>query len=134
MALKISSVINNLPSTKMAESAFSQLVSAYKEYKTIHEIESTKREYIRAQRDVSLARINAQKEILETYLVNTFQERRSVIEGLFRELDKGIDSGNDKLIAYAMQGIVSTVQTSPLQGVSDFMRQLDNPEVKELEI
>ena len=94
----------------------------------------TKREFIRANRDVALARIKSQRDILELYLTKTFEERKTVIAGFFRELDAGIASGNDKVIAVAMQGIVSTVQTSPLQGVSEIMRQIDDPDVKSIEI
>ncbi len=121
-------------STTEARSAFSQLIDAYTQVKTVREQEATKREFIRANRDVALARIKSQRDILELYLTKTFEERKTVIAGFFRELDAGIASGNDKVIAVAMQGIVSTVQTSPLQGVSEIMRQIDDPDVKSIEI
>lgn len=130
----IHDVIKQIPNTQMAESAFSKLVNAVKEYKTIKETEITKREYIRAKRDVAISKINAQKDILKIYFEHTFQERKNIFERLFNAFDKGIETNNDKAITYAMQGIISTMQNSPLQGVNDFMRQLENPDVQELEI
>lgn len=130
----IPDVIKQIPNTQMAESAFSQLVNAVKEYKTIKETEITKREYIRAKRDIAISKINAQKDILKIYFEYTFKERKAVFEGFFNALDKGMETNNDKVITYAMQGIISTMQNSPLQGVNDFMRQLENPDVQELEI
>lgn len=126
--------ISKVVSTTEARSAFTQLIDAYKQIKSVREQEATKREFIKANRDVALARIKSQREILELYLTKTFEERKTVIAGFFRELDAGIASGNDKVIAVAMQGIVATVQTSPLQGVSEIMRQIDDPDVKSIEI
>ncbi len=128
---------NTIPTvitTSEARGAFSQLIEAYKSVKTIHETEATKREAIRANRDIALASLQNQREILELYLTKIFEERKTVIAGFFRELDAGIASGNDKAITVAMQGIVATVQTSPLQGVSEIMRQIDDPDVKSIEI
>ncbi len=126
--------ISTVVSTSEARGAFSQLIEAYKSVKTTRETEATKRESIRARRDVALASLKNQREILELYLTKIFEERKTVIAGFFRELDAGIASGNDKVIAVAMQGIVSTVQTSPLQGVCEIMRQIDDPDVKSIEI
>lgn len=138
MSLKLPSIPNipsvPTPGISAANSAFCQLIEAYKQTKNIHEIESTKREYIKANREVSLARIKSQRDLLECYLTNTFKERSNVIEGFFRALDEGISSGNEQVIGWAMQGIVSTVQTSPLQGMSELMKQLDNPDIKSIEI
>ncbi len=117
-----------------ARSAFSQLIDAWQNVKTVKEQEATKREFIRANRDVALARIKSQREILELYLTKTFKERKAVIENSFRILDEGIASGNDKAIDAAMTMIVNTVQTSPLQGVKEIMRQIDDPDVKCIEI
>ncbi len=117
-----------------ARNAFSQLIDAWQNVKTVKEQEATKREFIRANRDVALARIKSQREILELYLTKTFKERKAVIENSFRVLDEGIASGNDKAIDAAMTMIVNTVQTSPLQGVKEIMRQIDDPDVKCIEI
>ena len=133
--MKIPAAISKMNvSQKMAESAFSQLITAYKECKTVHEIEVTKREYISAQRDIALAQIQAQRDILEKYLIQTFSERSKVIGELFRALDRGIDAGDTNLINMVMQGIVATVQVSPLQGVNEFMRQVEDDNVKAIEI
>ena len=117
-----------------ARSAFTQLIDAWQNVKTVREQEATKREFIRANRDVALARIKSQREILELYLTKIFQERKATIEHSFRILDEGIASGNDKAIDAAMTVIVTTVKTSPLQGVTEILRQIEDPDVKCIEI
>lgn len=44
-----------------ASLAFSNIVTAYKEYKVTHEIEETKRENIRAYRDMTVEKISQTK-------------------------------------------------------------------------
>lgn len=122
------------PGPQMAAKSFTMLVDAWVDYKKVREQEITKREQIHAVRDVQLERIRAQKEVLQQYLEGTFSERRQVISGMFEALDKGIDSGDEKIIAMAMNSIVETVKTSPLQGFQQMMQQLDDPNVDAIEI
>ena len=124
--------MKNTPATKgpsplQAVEAFGQLVSAWKEYKITKEVETTKRAQIAAWRDVELTRLDHQRGLLESYLTQTFQERRTVIEGMFNTLDQGIANGDNQLVSMAMQSIISTVQTSPLQGVQQILMQTDDP-------
>ncbi len=53
MSININSV-PKIQSLNSASSAFNNLVTAYKEYKVTHEIEETKRENIRAYRDITV--------------------------------------------------------------------------------
>lgn len=117
-----------------AEKSFTILIDAWRDYKKTCEVEETKRSYISAQRDISLAKIQSQRAILEKYLENTFAERRFTITEMFDRLDKGIESGNDTLIAMSMNAIVSTVKSSPLAGVQNIISQIDDPTVDAIEI
>lgn len=63
-----------------ASLAFSNIVTAYKEYKVTHEIEETKRENIRAYRDITVEKYRKQRDFLEKYLTETFKERSTVIK------------------------------------------------------
>lgn len=125
--------MKNTPATKgpsspasplQAAEAFGQLVSAWKEYKITKEVETTKRAQIAAWRDIELSRLDHQRGLLESYLKQTFQERRTVIEGMFHTLDQGIANGDNQLVSMAMQSIISTVQTSPLQGVKQIIEDM----------
>ncbi|MCQ2234974.1 MAG: hypothetical protein MJZ24_09580 [Paludibacteraceae bacterium] len=127
--------MKNTPATKgpsspasplQAVEAFGQLVSAWKEYKITKEVETTKRAQIAAWRDVELTRLDHQRGLLESYLTQTFQERRTVIEGMFNTLDQGIANGDNQLVSMAMQNIISVVQTSPLQGVQKILAQMED--------
>lgn len=112
--------------TQSALQAFNQLVDAWKEYQKTKEIEQTKREQIAALRDCTIKRLDHQRDLLEMYLKETFKERRYVIEGMFERLDQGIANGDNQLVNMAMQSIISTVQTSPLQDVQKIMSQIEN--------
>lgn len=120
-------------------SAFSLLVEAYKDYNHIKQVETTKREMIRSQRDVAINRIQAQKEILQQYLQSTFAERASNFSNMFAILDRGIASGDDKQIGVAMNMIVKQMETNPLDGInqlmsSNVMDQIENPDIDCIEI
>lgn len=117
-----------------AAEGFRLLVESWLEYKKISEAEETKREAIRGQRDVAIARINAQKEVFQNVINNSFAERARNFEKLFEALDKGIAEQNDQVINGAMQLIVGQMQTSPLAGMKDLMTAIANPDVKSIEI
>lgn len=120
-------------------SAFSQLVEAYREYNQIKQVETTKREAIRAGRDVALSRIQAQKEILQQYLRNTFSERADNFNHMFDILDKGLAAGDDKAIGAAMSMIVKQMEINPLDGIGQLMScnvidQINDPDVDCIDI
>lgn len=117
-----------------ASLTFSNIVTAYKEYKVTHEIEETKRENIRAYRDITVEKYRKQRDFLEKYLTETFKERSTVIKGFFDALDSGLESGNDNVIKMAMSGIVSVIQKSPLQDINDFMKKLESDSDEIIEI
>lgn len=74
----------------------------------------------------TITRLDHQRALLESYLKETFKERKSVIEGMFNVLDQGIAKGDNQLVSMAMQTIISTVQTSPLQGVQHIFAQMED--------
>ena len=64
--------------------ALALLVNATRESIQIHEVESTKREKLRAYRETELARIKASEKILRDYFDRIFEERREVYTTLRR--------------------------------------------------
>lgn len=124
----------DISSPSMALSAFSSILNVVKECKIVHETEETKREEIRARRDIIIKKYEQQRYVLETYLTNTFKERSMTIEGFFKALDSGIKTRNVEVIGWAMQSIVNVLQTSPLKGFNDFMRQVEDKNIDCIEI
>lgn len=117
-----------------AAEGFKLLVDSWLEYKKVKENETTKREAIRAHRDVAIERINAQKEVFQNVINHTFAERAKNFDHFFATLDKGIEEKNDQIINGAMQMIVNQMQTSPLAGMNEFMAMINNPDVDAIEI
>ncbi|QIP46516.1 hypothetical protein [Kingella kingae] len=83
-----------------------------------------------AWRDVRLTKLSNQKEILKTYLEETFKERREMIDGLFDALDKGMDSGNMDVINAAIDGIINISKDSPLQNVNKIIHAMKDNDTK----
>jgi len=85
-------------------------------------------------KDVEIEKIQAQKEVLKTYLEGIFSERRYMIEEMFDKLDKGIENNNLELIQMSMSSIVSIAQESPLKQVESLMSDFKNDDVKSISI
>jgi hypothetical protein len=111
--------------TKLFES-INLVVESIKEYNVIREQEETKREDIRARRDAAVAAINAQKELLMSYMEHAFAERSGVIQKLFATMDQAIATGDYTLLDRTLGGILTTVQSSPFANLADFRRQLQD--------
>lgn len=116
-----------------AGSVMSRLIETHHEYKKLAAQEKTRREAINAWKDVRLADLKNQKEILRQYLEETFKERKQMIDGLFEALDKGIENNNPELINVAIGGIVNIASQSPLQQVDKLMFAMRNDDVKVIE-
>lgn len=117
----------------MAKDSFDMLVQAYREYKEIVEMETTKRQAISAWRDTKLAALENQREILKDYLARTFEERNYVINEMFERLDVGIADNNMELVNMAMDNIVAIVKTSPLKEAEKVISALHDPNVGQIE-
>jgi hypothetical protein len=129
---------NNLlkivPGIGDASRALENLTGAWKEYKVTSEVEQTKRESIRAIRDSNVKAIEENSAILKIYLEGVFKERAGVIEGMFRQLDKGLAEGNSQFASEALAAIVAVTKQSPLAGARDILNGINNPDVKCIEI
>ena len=114
--------------------ALDRIIGAWKDYKITAEIEETKRENIRAWRDINVTAIEKNTEILKTYLDGIFAERRGTIDQLFCKLDQGIKNGDSELMSGALGAIVSITKESPLKGAQELISSIYNPDVKQIEI
>ncbi|UVW30694.1 hypothetical protein [Massilia sp. H6] len=117
-----------------ASKALDKIVDAWSQYKFTAEVEQTKRESIRATRDINIKMIEENAAILKTYLDGAFKERAGVINGMFERLDKGLAEGNAELASNAMAAIVAVTKESPLAGARELLVDLRNPQVTSIEI
>lgn len=116
-----------------AEKAYTGLIDSWKQYQEIKQREMTRREAIRADRDIALANIKAQKDILELYLNRTFDERKHNFERLFKTLDIAIKNDNLELMNGALSSIVEIAKTSPLAQARQLLADVKDPNVKSID-
>jgi len=114
--------------------AFDKLINAQTECHRISEIEQTKREHIRTFRDINVKAIEESSAILRCYLQGIFQERAFVIQEMFDRLDKSLSSGDTQMASFAINAIVSIAKQSPLAGVHELIANINDPNVKMIEI
>ena len=93
----------------------------------------TNREAIRADRDIALAKIKSQKEILELYLKETFKERRDMLNQMFKALDKGLETGDMNVISNSLGAIIMVAKESPLAQARQMLVDVKDPNVKSLD-
>lgn len=122
-----------IANTLDAKTAFQGLLDSYNQYQSTKQREITNREGIRADRDKELARIKAQKEILELYLKEMFAERRVMLDQTFRALDKGLESGNLAIIEMSLGSILQIAKQSPLAEARQMLADTRNPNVKSID-
>jgi len=122
------------PTPAQALEGFKMLTEAYQQNHQVTEQERTKREQIAAYKEVELAKISSQKEILQTYLSNVFAERKEVINKLFDTLDQGIQKGDTTLIQQSLAGVVAIAKESPLSGVQSLLNDYEDESVQSITI
>ena len=83
------------------------------------EEQETRREEIRAERDVAIARINAISDSIKLYLEKTFDERSAAFAKLFDSLDVAMHKGNTEMLAMTINGINSLAASSPFKNLAD---------------
>ena len=83
------------------------------------EEQETKREEIRAMRDVSIARIHALKESVQLYLEKSFDERKDLFNKQFECVNKALESGNVEMLAASLSAINELAASSPFKSLAD---------------
>lgn len=109
------------------------VTGAIERCKTVIEQEQTKREAIRAHRDIELNKLQAQKENFQKYIEVVFQERSKNFDEFFTRLDTAIETGDMQLANLVMTGIINQIKSSPLQGVKEIMMQANDSDCKHIE-
>ena len=116
-------------------SGLTEVVSAWKDFKQTQEQQRTIRTQIMANRDIAVTSIKEQAQLIRFALEKQFGERASNFSELFKQLDRGFESGDDRRIDGALNGIVELSKISPLaQAVQAVQQQLNDPNVTCIEI
>lgn len=81
--------------------------------------QETKREEIRAQRDVAIERIHAMSDNIKLYLEKTFDERSTIFAKQFECVDAALRDGNTEMLAMTLNSINSLAASSPFKNLAD---------------
>jgi hypothetical protein len=105
-------------------SSLNEMVREVTSYLVIAEQESTKRTDIRAKRDVAIAAIQAQRDVMLSVAQHTFQERAVVLQKQFDVLDAALAKGDAGTVDIALKSMVQVVQSSPFKSIQDMQQAL----------
>jgi len=97
----------------------------------IAEIERTKPRDIEAWEKENITRINAQRDLLMTFLERSFDERAENFRVLFGVVDNALVSGDNEQLALALNSITELAKSSPfkdLANLNNLRAALNNPE------
>ncbi len=83
------------------------------------EVQETKREEIRANRDFRIAQLKAQRDVIIDYLQRSFDERRYLFEQQFKVVDHALTTGNTDELALSLQSINDLAKSSPFKALAD---------------
>ena len=89
--------------------------------------EETRRQAIAAHRDVLVARITAEKEVILSYFDHRFAERRAALHEFFELLHYAVDSRDNHRLSAALAGILGVIQDNPLDDSETFKKQFEDP-------
>ncbi|MDE2786947.1 MAG: hypothetical protein OXL37_09820 [Chloroflexota bacterium] len=90
--------------------------------------EETRRQAIIAHRDVLIARITAEKEVILAYFTQRFAERRAALEEFFELLGLAVDSRDNHQLNVALAGILGIIQDNPLEDFETFKQHFHDPD------
>ena len=83
------------------------------------EVQETKRAEIKANAEVRIAQLRAQRDILIDYLQRSFDERRYLFEQQFKVVDHALMTGNTEELAISLQSINDLAKSSPFKALAD---------------
>jgi hypothetical protein len=96
------------------------VVSEVVAYLQTSEQEQTRREAIRAKRDVLVSALEMQRDVLLAYFAHRFAERRESLAEYYQLLHTAVASSNTAQIELALNSIVTILQDNPLKDLSTF--------------
>jgi len=87
-----------------------------------------RREEIKAQRDVDVARIKSQTKILSQSINGTFKEREKTLEKIHDVCDKALETHNNEALGMALNAMCGMAENSVIKQISNV--KINAPESK----
>jgi len=107
------------------------IVEAYTEYKIVAQEETTKRRGIEAWETATIAKIQADRDVLIKYLEKSFDERAKNFSFLFEKVDQAIENGDNNQLTLALHSITEIAKSSPFKDFANLQSvtaALDDPD------
>ena len=126
-----SDFIKNITALTGPAQCLNEIVQAWTEYLRIAEEEKTKRCEITAAEKATLAKIQAKRDFLISYLEHSFDERAKNFRSLFQVADQAILSGDNQQLGLALQAVIELAKSNPFQNLADLSTvkaALDDPD------
>lgn len=102
-----------------ALSAVDDIIKMTGRVEMFREGQKTKRTAIEAEKEVALAKLDAQKELLMAYLDKTFDERKQNFKKYFDVIDDALAKGNTQQLAMGLNSINELAQSSPFKDLAN---------------
>ncbi len=121
----------NLVSKINPMETINQLYSMYSEYKQVVQHEKTVRDGIEADKKVSIERIQAQRDIIMTYLDKSFDERKDNFKKFFDVLDNALEKEQIDIVVKTLDSITVLAKSSPFKDIASIVqvkKMIDNDE------
>jgi len=97
-----------------------EILREYLDYRKTVEEQETERERIAAKRDVAVAVIESEKEVIFEYFKLRFSERKDALRELFNVLHAAVGQKNEKAMDTALTGILGVLKDNPLKDFESF--------------
>lgn len=98
---------------------FTEIIKLYKETERIIEEEKTKREEIKAKKEIKLESIRLQRDFFLSYLENTYDERSKNFKKLFEVIDDAIVKDNIQQLSIGLDSLNKLAAESPFKVIAD---------------
>lgn len=115
----LTSGIKGIATPGDALSLVDDLVKMAGEVEKFREAQKTKRAAIEAEKDVALAKLDAQKKLLLEYLDKTFDERKLNFKKYFDVIDDALIKGDTKQLAMGLNCVNELAQSSPFKDLTN---------------
>ena len=115
----VSFVYNGTMTPENVQQALNALSEVATETIRYAEEQETKREEIRAMRDTAIAQVSAMRDVVQTYLEKSFDERASLFAEQFKCVDAALRSGDNEMLSISLNSINTLAASSPFKNLAD---------------
>jgi hypothetical protein len=115
----LASGIKGITTPGEALSVVDDLIKMTGEVEKFREGQQTKRTAIDAEKEVTLAKLQAQKELFLEYLDKTFDERKQHFKKYFDVIDDALAKGNTQQLAMGLNSVNELAKSTPFKDLAN---------------